>query len=459
MKIAIIGAAGVRTPLLVESIIHRQNKLGLDELALMDIDGDRLEMVGWLTSQIEKSGDVKFKIMRTTSSEEALVRANFVITTFRVGGIASRVIDERVPLNFSLLGQETTGAGGFAMGIRSIPVLLDYVKQMQKLCPDAWLINFANPSGMLTEALHRAGGWDRSVGICDAPVEMQRAAAVLLDASHEDIELDYFGLNHLGWVRAVNYGGVDCLPQIIGMIKKTGKLPGFRFDPEFISALGMIPNEYNYYYYYRRQAVRSILDAGQTRGEQILEMNTSLFTRLDELNEQGDTEEMLVEYRRYLSERSSSYMKDGDGIQEDNIPASLKRKLQEGHSGEGYAGVALDLIEGLLGIEPSKKMIVNVPNNGAIPGMEELDVVEAPVTVSKGSIQIVQTSEVPSHALGLMKKVKAYERLVVEAAVEKSYSKALLALTLHPLVSDYHLAHRILNDYCNKHGSYFPELM
>lgn len=455
MKIAIIGAAGVRTPLIIESIVQRQDRLGINELALMDIDGDRLEIIGWLTAPLERSGKLKFKITRTTRPEESLAGASYVITTFRVGGVASRVIDERVPLNYSFLGQETTGAGGFAMGLRSIPVLLEYVEQMKTLCPDAWLINFANPSGMLAEALNREAGWERSVGICDAPSGMQRIAAYLLEAPYDEVHLDYFGLNHLGWVRSVVYRGKDYLPQLINMLKTGVGGSWLPFEPKLISALGMIPNEYNYYYYYRRQAVRKILDAGQTRGEQILDMNNRLFPRLVELQEMGEAEELQREYRRYLSERSRTYMSGEYG--EAGSPTDFNPDLVEALSGEGYAGVALDLIEGLEGLEP-KKMVVNVPNRKAIAGMEDMDVVEIPVTVTSGAVQPEVVGEIPTHALGLMKQVKAYERLVVEAAVERSYQKALLALSLHPLVSDYDLARRILDDYCDKHGSYFPEL-
>jgi 6-phospho-beta-glucosidase len=149
MKIAIIGAAGVRTPLIFQAILVHQDKLDLTELSLMDLDGERLELIGALTSPVEHSAKKKFRITRTTDPQLALSGADFVITTFRVGGIESRVIDERVPLNHGILGQETTGAGGFAMGLRSIPVLIDYVQLMEKVCPNAWLINFANPAGML----------------------------------------------------------------------------------------------------------------------------------------------------------------------------------------------------------------------------------------------------------------------------------------------------------------------
>ncbi len=159
MKLTIIGGAGLRTPLIIKAILARQDRLDIHELALMDIDEERLELIGALTSPLEKSSDTKFRILRTIDPITALKDADFVITTFRVGGIESRAIDERVPLNHGMLGQETTGAGGFAMGIRSIPVILDYVKLMKVICPNAWLINFANPAGMLTEAVIRQTGW------------------------------------------------------------------------------------------------------------------------------------------------------------------------------------------------------------------------------------------------------------------------------------------------------------
>jgi 6-phospho-beta-glucosidase len=180
LKIALIGAAGVRTPLIVEAMVRRQGRLRLDELALMDIDGERLEVIGALIKPLAEVGRAEFHISRTTNARQALEGADFVITTFRVGGIASRVIDERVPLRLGMLGQETTGPGGFAMGLRSIPVLLGYIEMMQACCPQAWLINFANPAGMLAEAAVQAGGWRRTVGVCDSPSGIGRLAATAI---------------------------------------------------------------------------------------------------------------------------------------------------------------------------------------------------------------------------------------------------------------------------------------
>ena len=182
-----------------------------------------------------------------------------------------------MPLNHGVLGQETTGAGGFAMGIRSIPVILDYVDQMKAVCPNAWLINFANPAGMLTEAVIRQAGWKRIVGICDGPALMHLVIASLLGSKPEDIYLDYFGLNHLGWIKRILYQSRDYLPEMIESLKSLVMYPGLPFDPQLIISLGMIPNEYLYYYYYSTQAVNNILSAGESRGEQIANLNMQLF--------------------------------------------------------------------------------------------------------------------------------------------------------------------------------------
>nr|MCU0510531.1 6-phospho-beta-glucosidase [Anaerolineae bacterium] len=219
MKIAVIGAAGVRTPLIVDAMIRRAGRLGLSELALMDIDGPRLEVIGQLLPA------APFAVTPTTDARVALRGADFVITTFRVGGIAARALDETIPLGHSVLGQETTGPGGFAMAMRSIPVLLGYIALMREECPDAWLINFANPAGLMAEGATRLGGWQRTVGICDAPEGMLRVAAAVLGAQPSEVQLDYFGLNHLGWVRGVRVGRKDYLPDLIQMIVAAGGMP------------------------------------------------------------------------------------------------------------------------------------------------------------------------------------------------------------------------------------------
>lgn len=455
IKIAILGAAGLRTPLILQAILLRQSRLGLSELALMDIDAEHLDLIAALTAPLETANPPRFRILRTTSLEEAIQNADYVITTFRVGGMAGRAIDERVALNHSVLGQETTGPGGFAMALRTLPVLLEVVENMARLCPQAWLINFANPAGLLAEALVRVSGWQRSVGICDAPHTLRRALAALLNAAPEQVLLDYFGLNHLGWIRRVLYQGQDQLPRFLELIRQLDSVPGLPFDPTLITTLGMIPNEYLYYYYHTRRAVENILQAGISRGEQLAAWNQNLFAELRALRAAEDYEGMLRAYQAYLKQRGATYMVNESG-QAHNLE-QLDQALAESLSSEGYAGVALDLIEALNGNTP-RRMILNIPNQGAIDGMAGEEVVEIPAWVSAGAIQPLNVGEIPAHCLGLMQQVKAYERLTIEAAVEGSYAKALTALTLHPLVPGVEVAREILDEYVQKHGALFPPL-
>lgn len=453
MKIAILGAAGVRTPLIVQAMAERQSKTGLTELALMDIDGERLEVIRTLNEAVLANGSADLKVTHTTDARAALINADFVITTFRVGGIESRVIDERVPLRVGVLGQETTGPGGFAMGMRTIPVLMDYIKLMHEVCPKAWLINFANPAGMLAETALRAADWKRAVGICDAPTGMLRVAAAMLQVSLDEVTLDYFGLNHLGWVRGVMYQGKNMLPVLMKMLEQAGGMPGLPFEMSLIRSLGMIPNEYLYYYYTRAQAVDNILRGEQTRGEQIAELNVRLFTQLKSLRETGNIPEMMRKYYGYLDERGDTYMTNETGKGHSDMDAALKAAMDTG----GYAAVALDLIEGLVG-SGTRIMTLNILNQGAIAGMKPDDSVEVPAVVSKGSVRPLAVGEIPSVCLGLMQQVKAYEHLTIDAAIEGSYAKALHALTIHPLVGDAVKARTILDGYRLEHGALFPKL-
>ena len=455
IKIAILGAGGLRTPLIIQAILLRQSRLGLSELALMDSDAEHLDLIAALTAPLEATNPPRFRMLRTTALEEALQNADYVITTFRVGGMEGRAIDERVALNHGVLGQETTGPGGFAMALRTLPVLLEVVEKMAQLCPQAWLINFANPAGLLAEALIRVSGWQRSVGICDAPHTLRRALAALLNAAPEQVLLDYFGLNHLGWIRRVLYQGQDHLPRFLELIRQLDSVPGLPFDPTLITTLGMIPNEYLYYYYHTRRAVENILQAGISRGEQLAAWNQRLFAELSALRAAEDYEGMLRAYQAYLKQRGATYMVNESG-QAHNLE-QLDQALAESLSSEGYAGVALDLIEALNG-KAARQMVLNIPNRGAIHGMASDEVVEIPAWVSAGAIQPLSVGEVPAHCLGLMQQVKAYERLTIEAAVEGSYAKALTALTLHPLVPGVEVAREILDEYIQRHGDRFPPL-
>jgi 6-phospho-beta-glucosidase len=452
LKLTIIGTAGVRTPLMLRGILRRYEKLGLTDLCLMDVNGAHLGLIHMVCEpQLHEVGDA-FRTVWTTDAREAIAGADYVLTTFRVGGSRSRITDERVPLRYGVLGQETTGPGGFAMAMRTIPVILDYVRLIGELAPHAWLINFTNPSGLITEAVTTHTDHRRVLGICDNPSSMQRTVAAALHLSPDQVFLEYFGLNHLGWMRAAYVRGRDVLPDIIsGLGKKGVAMAGVPFDPQFVAALGMIPNEYLYFYYSAREAVQHILDAGKTRGEQVQELNDWLFTQLERLRQGGTEDEIRQAYISYLTKRGESYMAVETGHKLDS--EHLQAEVEE----EGYEGVALGVIECLSGKRQGYS-ILNVPSRGAITGMGERDVVEVPCYLGQAAVRPVAIGSIPDHALGLMKQVKEYERLTVEAALSGSYASALKALALHPLVPSFEVARCILDDYIKTHGDLFPPL-
>ncbi len=453
MKLTIIGAAGVRTPLIVKEIINRQNQLGISQLFLMDIDPERLDLIATVTAPIESTQQAAFTITRTTDPKYALTDADYVITTFRVGGMPSRIIDERVPLSFGFLGQETTGPGGFAMGLRSIPVLLEYLDQMRIVCPNAWLINFANPSGMLTEAAHIYGKWDRAIGICDGPSSMLQLIAQVLGLPSSSLWMEYFGLNHLGWIRSVTDGKHEFVPEIISLLVEAGGFPGFHIDPKLVACLGMIPNEYLYYYYYSKKSVSNIIQSKQTRGETVSALNENLFAELKTYRDREDFEGMSNVYNEYISARSMSYMNTETGKENNEL---LSRIMTES-ADLGYARMALDLIESLETGFP-RQLTLNIPNQSSISGMSAEDIVEIPVNVTKQALSGIEIGSIPDHCLGLMKSIKAYEKLTIDAAVTNNYEKAVTALTIHPLVGDFASSQQILDEYLAQHGTYFPKL-
>jgi 6-phospho-beta-glucosidase len=457
MKVAILGAGGMRTPLIVRSFITRQNRLGIDELALMDVDAERLELMAALTAPLEQANPLRFKLSRTTDARAALTGADFVITTFRVGDMAARAVDERVALDHGCLGQETTGPGGFAMGLRTLPALFGYLDLMRAVCPGAWLINFANPAGLLAEALVNHGRWPRAVGICDAPASMAAGAALFLQAPKDAVFLEYFGLNHLGWAKGVWLNGRDRLPELIEMfVRAGGHVPGLPFDAGLVQGLGLLPNEY-LYYYYSNEAVANLQKAGRTRGEQLRALNAELLNELRQARAAEDFDAMQQAFQRYHVTRGTTYFTAETGGRPSHDLSHASPEQLEALADEGYAGVALNVMEALAGSQP-RTLVLNVPNRGAITGMREDDVVEVSCWVGHGLIRPLAVGTVPDHALGLMKQVKAYERLTIEAALTGSYRAALAALSLHPLVPTHAQACGILDAYIQQHAGLFPVL-
>lgn len=447
MKLVIIGAGGFRTPLLLKALHQKFLDLGISQIVLYDTDQERQKLVNNLIAYAVPDEIMQNNIRISGNARDALRGADFVITTFRAGGMEGRILDERIPLKYGILGQETTGPGGFSMAMRSIPVMLDYVELMRQVCPDAWIINFANPSGLMTEAVLKLGKWDKVIGICDGPESVRLFAAGMMGVDKAAVKLDYFGLNHLGWVRKVLINGMDILPDFISQLEDQSRMPGLPFSGWLLRTLEMIPNEYLYYYYYRSTAVNSILQEEKTRGEYLHAQNTRLEKALVKLQSENRFADMWETYWEYLNERSHTYMQ---------YASDKPRQETKEEEHLGYANVAYRVIHGL--ISGKVNTLVNVQNQGAVSGMNDDDVVEIPVLLSAGQITRSQIGAIPEHALALMQQVKRYELSVIDAIKEHSYSKCLQALAFHPLIMDEALARKILDDYVKAFRDQYPVL-
>ncbi|MEI0612487.1 hypothetical protein [Brachyspira pilosicoli] len=460
MKLTVLGGGGVRSPFLAKSLALQVNKIGVTSVVFMDNNDKKLQIYGNLSKEIFEKLNDKVKFSITSDPIEALKDADYIITTIRVGEEEGRVKDERVALKNGVLGQETTGPGGFSFSIRSIPVILDYCKMIEKYSSkDAILFNFTNPSGLVTQAIQKSGFSKKFFGICDAPSELIREICHIIGEKEENVKIDCFGLNHLSWFRNIQVNGKDITKSIIENPKIYKETEMRYFDVDLVHLSDdMLLNEYLYFYYYREKAVQAIIDSGKTRGEQILEINNKMYNALKDIDIHNDLDKAFEIYFSYLIERESSYMARESGVEKSNkrevIPLSEFLKLPD--SG-GYAGVAIDILEAASN-NHNKRVVVSVKNNGALEFLDDNDVVEISCTIDEnGNAVPIKMNNIPKMQENLIKDVKLYENLTVEAIFEKSIQKAIKALTVHPLVNSYSIAKSIVFDYLEVHKEYFKD--
>lgn len=443
MKIAVIGGAGVRTVIFINGLLDRYRKLGIGEVALYDIDREKLEIIHKLCLQVVRRRGEELCVRVAETPEELLRGADYVVTTLRVGGDASRVADEETALRAGVIGQETTGAGGFAMAARTIPVLLEYAALIERYAPQALVFNFTNPSGLVTQALQKAG-YTKVVGICDAPSSTKFRMAKDLGVTEDRLYVEFFGLNHLSWIRSVRQDGRELLPSLLADDAFLRRIQEFSmFDPELLRIIGYLPNEYLYYFYHREKALENILSASAARGRAIQKINEAMFAELKKADFEKDPEGALQIFLYGMQERENSYMSVESGTEE--RPKLPKGQL-EVPDGMGYAGVMLDCIEALQSRE-EKSLVLSVPNGGCMEGLEDDDVVEVTCMVSEAGIRPVPIGRIPEHCYLLVRQIKMYEKLTGEAMLEKNRAKAELALTCHPLVQSYSLAKKLVEEY------------
>lgn len=439
MKLTILGGGGFRVPLVYGALLTDRAEGRVTDVVLHDLDAHRLSAVTRvLTEQAAAVPDAP-RVTVTTDLDEALRGADFVFSAIRVGGLEGRANDERVALAEGVLGQETVGAGGIAYGLRTVPVAVDIAQRVARHAPDAWVINFTNPAGLVTEAMSRHLG-DRVIGICDSPVGLgRRIARVLGVKKPSEAWIDYVGLNHLGWVRGLRVAGRDELPRLLADPALLGSFEeGKLFGVDWLRSLGAIPNEYLHYYYFNREAVRSYQEADKTRGAFLRDQQAGFY---EQMRDPGAS--ALEAWDRTRAEREATYMS------ENRETAGAGERDADDLSG-GYEKVALALMRAIARDERTT-LILNVRNQNTLSVLDTDAVIEVPCLVDANGAHPVAVAPLPDHATGLVCSVKAVEREVLAAAESGSRSTAVKAFALHPLVDSVNVARRLVEGYTSVH--------
>ncbi|MET0133606.1 MAG: 6-phospho-beta-glucosidase [Kibdelosporangium sp.] len=441
MRLVILGGGGFRVPLVHASLLADPDRL-VDELVLQDVHVDRLRAIGAVLDQQAQGAAWRPRVRMATGLPDALTGADMVFSAIRVGGLDGRSLDERVPLRQGLIGQETVGPGGICYGLRTVPVAMEIAAQVAQRAPNAWVINFTNPAGMVTEAMSAVLG-DRVIGICDSPVGLCRRVAQALGIPAAAASFDYVGLNHLGWLRAVKVAGRDRLPALFDdETALTSFEEGKLFGADWLRTLRAVPNEYLHYYYFTRETLEQMHQQETTRGEFLRGQQASFYERISH-----DPTAALRAWQETRSERENTYLAEGRAV------AGISERSACDMDGAGYEQVALRLMNSIAGGRPDS-LILNVRNRGVLAGLGEDSVVEVPCFVDGNGPRPLGGDPVDPHSLGLMLQVKATEQAAIRAASTQSKSEALYAMATHPLVDSVPAAARTLDDYL----AAFPEL-
>jgi 6-phospho-beta-glucosidase len=443
MKITLIGAAGVRTPLLIHGLAEAAGKMRIDEVSFWDTDRERLQTIGRISTEMAVRRGLRAKLTIASSPEQAVADADYVVTSIRAGGIEARIQDETIALAHGLVGQETVGAGGFACALRNLAVMLEYARVIERVAPRATVVNFTNPVGIVSQGLLNHSAVN-VIGVCDTPLESFEAIATALGKDPFELKFDYLGLNHLGWIRGVrDSDNKELLPQILSspeLIQKCYK-HGL-FPAEFIQRLGLLPTEYLYFYYFPEAAYRNTKRSGQSRGEAIATMNRELFRKLALSKES----ELIDVYEAYLRERNASYF---------SIEATAGSERHEGQAlysqFSGYERIATMVLQALQS-QSAVPIPLTVRNNGALADLGPDDAVELPCEVSVRGIKPRNVGHAPAAVRDLLLQMKEYERLTVEALVQESNQTAVAALVKNPLVARPEVAHEVLAEYRKAFG-------
>jgi 6-phospho-beta-glucosidase len=416
VKVAVVGGGSTYTPELVEGFVTRADRVPVDDLVLLDVDPERLEVVGGLAGRMLAKAAYEGALTLTGDRDRALEGADFVVVQLRVGGQAARYLDETIPPKFGCIGQETTGPGGFAKALRTVPVVLELAEETEKRgAPGAWFVDFTNPTGIVTQAL--LDGGHRAIGLCNVAIGFQRRFAAAFGVEPERVELEHVGLNHLSWERAVRVDGVDRLPEILSerieLVADETDMPA-----ELIQTLGAIPSYYLHYYYLTDEVIER-QRTERTRAEDVMDIEAGLL----ELYRDPD----LAEKPELLERRGGAFYSEAAA----QLIASL-------HEGTGDV------------------QVVNVRNDGAMPDLPDDAVVEILARIDREGAHPIPLSPLAPEMLGLVEHVKAYERLAVQAAMTGDRTIALKALMTNPLVRDYRTAAPLLDALLEANRKHLP---
>lgn len=451
MKLTVIGGGGVRSMFLAKSLAQQAARLGIKTLVFMDNDAEKLAIYGKLARHVALMLNPDLEFILTEDPVEAVKDADYVITTIRVGGDHTRVRDERIALAHNVLGQETTGAAGVSFAMRSIPALAEYCELIKRHAkPGVKVFNFTNPAGVVSQAMHDMG-YDFTFGICDAPSGMLRQFADLYGADPADVQGECYGLNHLSFFSSITVNGREVVPELIENDDAYLHTDMHFFEKDLLRTRKSILNEYLYYFYYRERAVENIQRAGITRGEMIEEINRSMTAELARIDVDEDFDTALAIYEKWYGKRENAYMANETGMKRDK-PWSFDVFSPDAG---GYAGVALRYIELERG-GGQGSMILCAPNNGAIPTLEDNDVVEITCDITSNSCtpHRFAVQDIPAGNLELIRRVKYYERMAARGIVNRSKEDIVECLTMHPLVNSYSIAKDIADQYFELNAPY-----
>lgn len=422
IKISVIGGGSSYTPELIEGFIESRKELPVTEISLMDIDERKLGIVGALAHRMVQAAAADISITTTNDRSKAIEGAAFVINQIRVGGMAARSLDESIPLKFDVIGQETTGPGGFAKALRTIPVALDIAKAIETHAPEAFLLNFTNPAGLITEALVKYSSV-ATIGLCNLPIGAEMRLSNRHNVERAKLKLDWVGLNHLNWIRGASVDGKPMWQEVFTAELNEARNredDGWNFSAELLGMLQMIPCGYLNYYYHHDRVLEKQRKALKTRGETVQEIEDQLMKMYSDPD--------LKEKPKLLEQRGGAY----------------------------YSKVAVSLISALAN-NKKEIHIVNTRNGDTIQELPPEVVVEVPCVIDASGAHPIPAEPLPPEIRGLVQAVKAYEELAVVAGVEGDRRKVLQALLAHPLVPSFPAAQGLSDALLHAHRAYLPQ--